>query len=665
MIKFTKDGEKLWQREVITYSSTEVFSVAANESHVYVAGRSEDKVAINGVRNPPASFVKKYDHDGNLIWTYIDDQIARNSFGITLDEDGLYARGSTLGIDPQGVISRINFDGNRVWSKKLGSGTRIVNAIAVDKDRLYAASSTRDGRIFIYNTDGDYLDEFAVDVSPNLSGVSMSLYAGHLYISGSDIGIGDLVLKVDLVGNHLWKDYFFEANGRTGGIAVTDKGVFVGGRISNSHSQSDKQEDGMRLVQYHFDGSIKQVWAYPQLGMFPDSVIVESDQIFFGGFVSGQPSSKGFVARFSEINLLPPSIVAVGDVNDNRYQDVAILENNYGAGSVRALIKDSSSSDAFINQVDFDDDLKPIDFKVLADINGNGLPELVVLGIGDSRAQIRDSLSGDVLNTIAFNSNLDAVSLAIMPDMNMNGADELAVLAKHPSLDWVQVEIRDSTSGALLTTVPFNPAFIPVQLIIVADMNGDGTPELGVLANSKIINHPDKVEIRNLEAELIGNIWIGFPPFDSRQAMSYTNENGEKMMAILQSNISNNSMRVARANMDTLKLAGFAGFNGNFTAVKMAVLKDNNGNDFKEFAVFGKNHKNGRVHTQIRDSNTGDLLKNIWLWKEYLAHDLTTLPSLNSNDSDELLMLVRQQNLKNLRTFVKDSQDDTLINIID
>ncbi|MEE9493556.1 MAG: hypothetical protein V3W04_09300 [Gammaproteobacteria bacterium] len=658
LIKLSKDGIELWRREVITYSGTEIFSIAVNENAVYVAGRSEDSVPVNGFRNPPASFVKKYDHDGNLIWTYIDSEDALDAFGIALDADGLYTIGQTLGLDPQGVVSRISFEGHKQWAKLLGSGTLGGTNIIVEAGIIYASSDN--GRIFVYSTDGSYIKDFPIEVRPILKG--LSLYQNHLYISGFEPGIGDAVIKIDLAGNQIWKQEFFGVHGRAEGIATTESGVYVGGNVFEPVNafESLEYEMGTRLVHYDFNGNIKHIWTYPQLNIMPYSITATSNQIYFGGI--DFDTNNGFIAQFSSDDLLPPAVLALDDINSDSIQDIAILRHNYGAGSVRAVVKDTTGVQ--LNEIMFDSKLKPIDFDLLADSNANAAPELVVLGTGRVTAEVRDSLSGEKLSTVLFNSSFTPINLTVMPDLNGNGTQELAVLGKHPTKNWVLVDIRDSITGSRINSVSFNPNFIPVQLSVLQDIDNNGTPDLAVLSNNKVTGQPDKIEIRNLEGTLIRNTWIG-KAYDSVQMHDYTSHNGNAMLAVLQIDTSRNRMHVARINIQSGTVSGITGFNGHYAPAKLSILSDLNGNHTHEFAIFGKNPENDTVKIEVRDTETGTLINNTWLWKEYLTYDMTILPSLNGNSSEELYTVVRRFGYDNLRTYINDGLDGAAINVID
>ena len=120
---------------------------------------------------------------------------------------------------------------------------------------------------------------------------------------------------------------------------------------------------------------------------------VVGGRVDIGAFESGSKSSAAAM------------LAALGDINGDGSEDIAVLIHDAMANTVTATIKDAEDG-SFIQQVNFNGNRVPVALKVMADIDNNGAPELVVLGQGQGtvKAQVRDSLSGAFQNTVAFRS---------------------------------------------------------------------------------------------------------------------------------------------------------------------------------------------------------------------------------------------------------------------
>ena len=126
---------------------------------------------------------------------------------------------------------------------------------------------------------------------------------------------------------------------------------------------------------------------------------------------------------------------------------------------------------------------------------------------GTVTAQIKQATTGTLIQTFVFDQGYAPLDLAVIPDQSANGAPELALLGRHAANGSVQVEVRDTRSGARLTAVAFNPAFAPQRLAVLPDRNGNGAAELAVL--SRDAGGQLKTELRDaVTGALVRNLWF-------------------------------------------------------------------------------------------------------------------------------------------------------------
>ena len=149
---------------------------------------------------------------------------------------------------------------------------------------------------------------------------------------------------------------------------------------------------------------------------------------------------------------------------------IAVLEHNTTDGNVQVIVKDAVGK-ALLAALDFGAAHTPIAVAALPDLNGNGAPELAVLGRrarnGKVQVFIKDALTGDLVSTQDFSSSYLPVGLTILPDLDGNGVPELAVLGQHLHDGKIRVFIKDALTGAASPTLSFGSVLTPVALTTV------------------------------------------------------------------------------------------------------------------------------------------------------------------------------------------------------
>lgn len=221
------------------------FGVVADGSGAYTVGYTNGTLGQTSFGRLDA-FIRKYDHDGNVVWTRqfgtIRDDLA---IGVSLDSTGVYVAGGTNGTlagtsfgRVDGFVAKFDVDGNDVWTRQFGTGN------------------------------DDYFTGIAVDTS-------------GMYLSGVWNGVigtnqarqVPVVAKLDLAGNLLWTRELPapEEAGRTlGGISLDDSGIYVAG------SPVGVPNSAVFVTKLDRDGTV--LWTR-QFGSGPAG--------FFGGFVGG------------------------------------------------------------------------------------------------------------------------------------------------------------------------------------------------------------------------------------------------------------------------------------------------------------------------------------------------------------------------------------------
>ncbi|MVF13688.1 hypothetical protein FT643_16220 [Ketobacter sp. MCCC 1A13808] len=629
LLKYSKAGTELWRRNLpVSSASTDITDLEVNQHGVYVAGHTGSRVTTN--------FIRKYNHDGSIGWTYTEARPSEGNLSIALDDEGInFLR--KVRDELQIAVSRLDLDGNLLWSQKPEGVSGL--AILATHDQIYLVTSahrTYSIATYVYDTQGNKLFEFPI---PDQDAVrDLTYYDGHLYSRGTS-----RFSKFDLAGNLVWMSPLHQTPTQHNGLAVREDGIYLSGH--NFDPSYTHSELGMHLTHYDLDGNLQERWFLPGSDLSPTSVVVAADHIFVGGTRQSESLYEGFLGQFSTDALLPSvQIRSLNDANLDGYQDLALLKHNYGAGKVIATVKSVGAPSSLAHEVTFDTALRPIDFLALPDINGNSASELAVLSRVDSTAEIRDSLTGEKLSQLQFNRNFTPLRLMTMTDQNSNGAPELAVLETHKSTKWVRVEIRDSITAQLLNSVSFNSTYTPKDLVQVQDLDGDNRPELGVLSTNEN-NLTSKLEIRNLNGTLIKNLWLGenydsiaalpLPPLTDGSTIEAT------ALAALQAKPDGDRVRMKIAHQITGGVVRTVNFDRQFAPIKAIALNDINANGTLELALLGRNSMASTNKVEIRDSLNGTLVKNIWPRKDLIPEDMIAIPDINGNLSAEIGILLR------------------------
>jgi hypothetical protein len=224
---------------------------------------------------------------------------------------------------------------------------------------------------------------------------------------------------------------------------------------------------------------------------------------------------------------------AITDLNGNGADEIASLAVD-AAGLVEALVKDSATG-ALLSRLRFDAAYRPRWMRTVAAYPGSAAPGLAVLGvdeIGRPRAQVRNALNGALVSRVSFSLQLRPFAFEVIGDVDGNGHPELALLGldernrvalhvkdlhtraqvavryfdrKYPPLhvtgvdldgdDWTdaiallgrnaagvaRIQVREIATGAERARITLSTTSTPLGLVAVPDVNGSGAPELAIL----------------------------------------------------------------------------------------------------------------------------------------------------------------------------------------
>jgi uncharacterized protein (TIGR03437 family) len=255
--KYDVDGNELWTHQFGSASQDLGLAAAVDSTGVYVAGK------LNG-----HGVIRKYDQSGVELWTrMVDSGSVDEVRGIAAGASGVYVTGLTNGVLAQpGVggsdvyLRKYDVDGNVIWTRQFGSvATDQGNAVAVDFTGVYVAGDTTgafagqnhlgglwDEFAAMFDFDGNqkWLHQFGTPFEDAAFGVAVN-GTGAYFVGFNDgaplpgetaLGGWDAwVRRYDSVGNEIeTRQFGSNSNDQAYGVAADSTGVYIGGWASGA-----------------------------------------------------------------------------------------------------------------------------------------------------------------------------------------------------------------------------------------------------------------------------------------------------------------------------------------------------------------------------------------------------------------------------------------------
>lgn len=264
VVKFDPSGNELWRRTFSTARIDDAYAVAVDATGVYVGGWAggplPGQVFAGGDDD---AVLRKYDHDGNEIWTRefgtkspeVENYGRDHIIDLVLTADAIYLAGDTEGPLPGQVylgasdafLRKYDKAGNELWTRQFGTvDFDGPSAVVADATGVYIAGHTGpagpdrfQAYVRKYDHSGSLLwvREFGAPGVGNYVG-GMAIDPTGIYISGSTrgaipgqtwIGLQDSFLrKYSTDGAELWTRQFGTPVDDGGGEVVCDAtGLYV------------------------------------------------------------------------------------------------------------------------------------------------------------------------------------------------------------------------------------------------------------------------------------------------------------------------------------------------------------------------------------------------------------------------------------------------------
>lgn len=278
----------------------------------------------------------------------------------------------------------------------------------------------------------------------------------------------------------------------------------------------------------------------------------------------------------------------------------------------------------------------------LPDVNADGIEDIAVIREGSILAEIRSGSNGVLLKTITFLSDaFTPISTVALADADGNGAVELGLLATRNSDGRILVEIRNVTGAESPRSVWFAPDHTPVAVTVVEDDADDnGIPELAVLS-TRDSDGRGLVEVKNaFGATNPRALWAGagLTPSDV-EVVADKDANGVPEIAVLSTRDSDGRIVVEIKNAAGATLPTAVWFAPGHTAIDLVAVDDKDSNGIPEVAVLSCRDIDGRNVVEIKNASGPTAPSAVWFAAGHTATGVHQVDDADNNGIPEVAVL--------------------------
>jgi hypothetical protein len=318
--------------------------IGVDDTGIYVAGSTDGAFPGQTNAGPFDLFVRRYDFDGNQVWTRqfgtTEDDFAE---GVIAGRGGVFIVGAVSGALPgqthggswDAFIRKYDFDGNEAWTRQFGSsGSEDLHAVGLDamSGSIYAAGSVttlpdfsgdEDALVVKYDLRGNqvWTRQFGpIEEGRGAHAAGIAVRLGDVYVTGqtggtlagqtSAGGVDVFLRRYDANGNAIWTRQFGTPGTDSvdgGGTATDGRGVYVSGRVGGAlPGQTSAGSTDAFVRQYDRGGNELPTIQFGTAGSDNAPAISADNAAIYvsgrvGGALPGQTSAGGqdaFVLKF-------------------------------------------------------------------------------------------------------------------------------------------------------------------------------------------------------------------------------------------------------------------------------------------------------------------------------------------------------------------------------
>jgi hypothetical protein len=288
--RYSLSGTREWTRVFGNITDDSISGISVGSDGVYIEGYIDGNLTV-----------RKYDLNGNEVWTRQYSRPLDTLGGISVTTTGVYVAGTTT--FSGAYAQKLDFDGNTIWANQFSNSSIDVKDVYADSSGVYVVGSNVvklgvGGNELWAHQFGLPVSIEATSVSGDGTGIIVTGWLGASISTGADAFLS----KYDANGNLLWSSQFPAPDGSSvvdPVISASASGFYLSvPTIGNNF-----------MMKYNGDGG--QVWSF-RTGILIDNVVGWDNGVYFSGITSG-PSVGEFGSSSSLVffGLNPPLSFAV------------------------------------------------------------------------------------------------------------------------------------------------------------------------------------------------------------------------------------------------------------------------------------------------------------------------------------------------------------------
>jgi hypothetical protein len=280
--RYDLGGQRVWNQAFGNPPRDGITAIAVGTDGVYAAG------ILNF-----AGFVRKYQFNGNLVWTN-NDSLFRDDASVSANSGHVFA---SFDNGYSAHIKAYDTNGNSLWTASTGkSNVPIIPQTFSQGNNVYTIGpGGSSGTLLSYNSDGTL--NWSENLTCSCAPTSLAADASEIYIVGAwsqGTGLAGTLVKYDLAGSLLWMRNFDSPDGTTVGtprISLDTSGIYVA-VTANS---------GGYLVR--FDSNGNQVWSVGVPGP-ANAISARPDGVYVGGGDQNNPFTTASLSKYAQSSSL-------------------------------------------------------------------------------------------------------------------------------------------------------------------------------------------------------------------------------------------------------------------------------------------------------------------------------------------------------------------------
>lgn len=307
-------------------------------------------------------------------------------------------------------------------------------------------------------------------------------------------------------------------------------------------------------------------------------------------------------------------------------------------------------------------------FTASVDVNGNSEQEIVAIRSADDlsiSAEVRDGSTGALLSLVPFlNSGFTPVDATILPDLDGNGRPELAVLAERNSDGRALVEIRNITGAAAPRIVWFATDAKPLKIISVPDADGNGVTEIAVMMERRSDSSRSFIEVKNAFGATAPNV-LWSSRFNYAMDMAVIDDadsNNVPEIAILLRRWADGRGLVEIRNASGATLPNTVWAAAGVSPFAIAAVPDADSNNIEEVAILSSRDSDGRILVEVKNASGATLPNALWYAVGHDARAIAVVDDADSNNIPEIAVLSRRESDGRIVVETKNASGATLPN---